>query len=122
MNVSIRNFLPASFLFALASALSIQSAVAQTGVASAQGEVVGPANQPQIGVPVKIEGPPGQTTAFTDREGKWSVYNLPAGEYQVRAVFDKSEAVTFSVKEPSFWGKMTGKELTVRSPSIKLEK
>ncbi len=111
-------------LMALAIVAQVKVGTAQTtdGAASAKGKVIGPSDQPQAGVPVTIEGPPGQTTAITDKNGTWSVYNLPAGQYKVKSVIDKSAPVTFSVKESSFWDKVTGgRDTAVKSPDIKVE-
>lgn len=110
-------------LIALTSAAQAQTALAQTAdsAASAKGKVMGPSEQPQAGVPVTIEGPPGKTIAITDKSGTWSVYNLPAGEYKVKAISSGSAPVTFSVKESSFWSKVTGgKDNAVQSPDIKV--
>jgi len=97
-----------------------------TGVVAAKGIVVGPNNTPQAGVPVQIVGPPGQTVAVTDKEGKWSVYNLPAGDYKVKTIGPANSSMTnqvgFSVKEPSFFDKwFGGAGGTVTSPAIEME-
>lgn len=118
----------------LAALTSIAGAQAQspattkdaTGVTSAKGIVVGPNNTPQAGVPVQIVGPPGQTVAITDKEGKWSVYNLPAGDYKVKMIGPTNSSTTkqvgFSVKEPSFFDKwLGGTSGTVTSPAIEVE-
>jgi Carboxypeptidase regulatory-like domain len=52
--------------------------------ASATGTVIGPDSKPQPGVPVQVNGPNGRTTVFTDANGKWSLYNLAPGTYQVQ--------------------------------------
>jgi hypothetical protein len=96
-------------------------------VMSAKGQVIGPSNEPQAGVPVQIIGPPGKTIAITDKNGTWSLYNLPAGDYQGKMVGSDasktSPAVNFSIKAPTFWDKVTsGKESSVVSPALKLGK
>lgn len=96
------------------------------GSTAAKGTVVDPSDKPQAGVPVQIVGPPGQTVAITDKNGTWSVYNLPPGDYKVKALNaenpNSGKMVTFSVKEQSFWSKLTGSAKdTVKSPQIKLD-
>ena len=54
---------------------------------SAKGKVIGPNNQPQVGVPVTIEGPLGKTVAITDKSGMWSIYKLPAARLQSEGNF-----------------------------------
>ena len=53
---------------------------------SATGKVIGPDSKPQPGVPVEVTGPQGKTTAFTDQNGQWSLYNLAPGDYKVKPV------------------------------------
>ena len=43
---------------------------------------MGPDSKPQAGVPLSVHGPQGQITVFTDRNGKWSLYNLAPGKYE----------------------------------------
>jgi len=57
-----------------------------SGPAAAKGKVVGLSNEPQAGVPVQIKGPLGQTVAITDKNGTWSLYNLPAGDYKAQMI------------------------------------
>lgn len=116
----------ASTATALAQATPQMQATPHTDGAAAQGTVVGPGDKPQAGVPVQIVGPPGQTVAITDKNGTWSVYNLPAGSYKVKTLgWEKAtdtQPVTFSVKEKSFWSKITGAVTDViKSPDIKVE-
>jgi hypothetical protein len=103
-----------------------QTAADTSGVMSAKGQVIGPSNEPQAGVPVQIIGPPGKTIAITDKSGTWSLYNLPAGDYQVKMVgsdASNTDAVSFSVKAPTFWDKVTGgKDGSIVSPALKLDK
>jgi Carboxypeptidase regulatory-like domain len=51
---------------------------------SATGSVVGPDSKPQPGVPIQVTGPEGKTTIFTDANGKWSLYELTPGTYQIQ--------------------------------------
>lgn len=51
---------------------------------SATGKIVGPDSKPQAGVPLEVTGPEGRTTAFTDQNGQWSLYNLRQGNYRVK--------------------------------------
>lgn len=117
----------AGLVIALASAAIAQTQTQpMSGDAAVKGTVVGPSNMPQAGIPVQIVGPPGKTVAITDKNGNWSVYNLPAGDYKVQALgADKTSnanQVTFSVKETPFWRKFTGSATEiVNSPQIKLE-
>jgi hypothetical protein len=53
---------------------------------SATGKVIGPDSKPQPGVPLEVTGPEGKTTAFTDQNGQWSLYNLKPGDYSVKPV------------------------------------
>jgi hypothetical protein len=79
---------------------------------AATGQVVGPQSQPQVGVPVIVEGPKGRTHAFTDSKGVWSLYNLEPGQYRVKPAIssaaDSNAAVTFTVEEPGVFGKIFG--------------
>ena len=83
--------------------LAAQPASAQTGGA-ATGKVVGSNNQPLAGVPVQVLGPQGKTVIFTDAQGKWSLYNLPAGTYHVEAAGVASTPAEFAVKSGSVFG------------------
>lgn len=60
------------------------TAGAANAQASATGTVVGPDSKPQPGVPIQVNGPNGRTTVFTDANGKWSLYNLAPGTYEVQ--------------------------------------
>jgi hypothetical protein len=53
---------------------------------SATGKIIGPDSKPQPGVPLEVTGPEGKTTAFTDQNGQWSLYNLKPGDYRVKPV------------------------------------
>jgi hypothetical protein len=111
---------------ALAQATPQMQAAPNADGAAAQGIVVGPGDKPQAGVPVQIIGPPGQTVAITDKNGTWSVYNLPAGNYKVKPLSGEqttaTQPVTFSVKEKTFFEKITGSvKDVIKSPDIKVE-
>jgi hypothetical protein len=54
------------------------------GSPAATGVLMGPDSKPKAGVPLLVLGPQGKTTVFTDRNGKWSLYNLAPGTYQVQ--------------------------------------
>lgn len=98
-----------------------------SGVAAAKGKVIGSSNEPQAGVPVQIQGPLGQTVAITDKSGTWSLYNLPAGNYKVKMLGaqqpETSAPVDFTVKDASFWDKITGsaQKDVVWTPEIRVE-
>jgi hypothetical protein len=129
--VAVIAFSSALAAVAAAQSPTVSPAPAQAadtnGTAAAKGKVVGPSNEPQPGVPVKVEGPLGQTVAITDKSGTWSLYNLPAGNYKVRMIgAEKSKAtepVDFTVKEASFWDKLsgTGQKDVVWTPDIKID-
>jgi hypothetical protein len=67
---------------ALLGGLIASSAQGQ-GSPAATGVLIGPDSKPQAGVPLTVLGPKGQVTVFTDRNGKWSLYNLAPGSYEV---------------------------------------
>jgi hypothetical protein len=98
-----------------------------SGVAAAKGKVISSSNEPQAGVPVQIQGPLGQTVAITDKTGTWSLYNLPAGNYKVKMLgaqqTQASTPVDFTVKEASFWDRITGgaQKNVVWTPEIQVE-
>ena len=129
MNFPAKALCATAILIALTQMTSAQTPAPSgdtAGGTAAKGSVVGPGNTPQAGIPVQIVGPPGQTVAITDKDGTWSVYNLPAGDYKVMPVGtetpNNAKQVTFSVKEKSFWSKFVGSASeTVKSPQIKLE-
>jgi hypothetical protein len=54
------------------------------GSPAATGVLVGPDSKPQAGVPPVVLGPQEKITVFTDRNGKWSLYNLAPGSYEVQ--------------------------------------
>ncbi len=55
-------------------------------------------------MPVQVLGPQGKTVIFTDAQGKWSLYNLPAGTYHVEAAGVASTPAEFAVKSGSVFG------------------
>ena len=91
---------------------SQQSTITNTGKGSltATGKVVGPDSEPQPGVPVEVVGPQGTTTAFTDANGAWWLYNLEPGTYRVKpAVPGTTQAPAhFTVTNPSLIGGLFG--------------
>lgn len=67
---------------------------------SAVGTVVDPSQKPLPGVPVEVVGPKGTTFVVTDETGKWSLYNLPPGEYQAKTMsMDNASSASFSVEQ-----------------------
>lgn len=112
----------ASLLILTTSSLG---AWAQSTTPAATGKVVGPNGQPAAGVPLEVQGPAGKTVVFTDTQGQWSLYNLPAGTYKV-APFTKpttsGHPVEFSVKDKGFVGNFFGGATPTYSASdIKLK-
>lgn len=88
-----RPFLSATCLFCAAAIpatalLAASSAVAQS--AEVTGEVTTQAMEPVPGVPVVINGPEGRSVLFTDKKGRWTLYNAPAGEYSAEAILPDS--------------------------------
>ncbi|MCY0095072.1 hypothetical protein [Hoeflea ulvae] len=70
---------------------------------------------PAVGFPLKVQGPEGVSVVYTDDEGKWSLYNLPAGQYSVKPIAELNEhssttVAEFSVKEASFFDRFIGSE------------
>lgn len=99
------------------------SKVDPAGGLSASGKVVGPSSEPQAGVPVVVEGPTGQTHAFTDANGNWSLYNLSPGTYKVKPAVDDSQRVDFTVKNKGLFGKIFGSDSSaVYTSDIKLNR
>lgn len=97
-------------LAALAAVVAIPStALAQS--AEVTGEVKSPSEQPLSGVPVIVEGPEGKSVLFTDKEGRWTLYNAPAGDYSVQAIIPQANAtadatapsVPFTIEEKGFF-------------------
>jgi hypothetical protein len=78
---------------------------------SATGKVIGPDSKPQPGVPVEVTGPQGKTTAFTDQNGQWSLYNLEPGDYKVKPVApmapDQKTSVDFKISGKGWLDKST---------------
>jgi uncharacterized surface anchored protein len=64
------------------------------GDPSATGATLAAAGGPAVGVPLKVTGPIGETTVFTDANGAWTLYGLPPGDYQIVPLDDPSAAVT----------------------------
>ena len=98
---------------------------AQSPAPAVTGKVVGPSGTPVAGAPLQVQGPQGKSVVFTDANGQWSLYNLPAGNYRV-APLTKAPAsdqpVEFSVKEKGAIDKLLGNVDTTYSASeIKLK-
>lgn len=98
------------------------------GTAVATGKVVGPTAQPQVGVPVQVQGPVGKSYAFTDKDGVWSLYNLPAGDYSVQPIgtfaVGRGKIVSFTVRDPGIWTSLAGgaQAKTYKAPDIPISK
>jgi Carboxypeptidase regulatory-like domain len=110
----------------IASAQQLTTKPATSGAMSATGTVVGPTSQPEPGIPVELTGPFGKTFAVTDQNGRWTVYNLPAGQYNVQAAgsYKASESHTsFTVKDQGVWQKwFGGVKNTIETPQIRASK
>jgi len=108
------------FLFCLvANHVVAQTEQPSSGGAAATGIVVGPNGQPEVGVPLKVEGPQGKTLAVTDEKGKWSLYNLAPGSYKVEIVGKGRRSTTnFDVKPTPWYSKDS--PAVYRAPEIKL--
>jgi hypothetical protein len=123
---SLQMLVAASCLCAAAAAQAQTSAAPADAAAMARGKVVGPADQPKAGIAVAIQGSQGKTVAVTDSNGTWSIYNLPAGTYTAQILHSANKAtdsdlVSFTVKEKSFWDKLTGGDKAVVSaPALKV--
>ena len=82
------------------------------GTLSATGKIIGPEQHPEPGVPVEVKGSWDKTFAVTDQNGRWSVYNLPAGKYDVAPTdaykAPDSHGSTFTVEETSKWQNLFG--------------
>jgi hypothetical protein len=73
-------------LFGMTGFISVTHAESSKNPPSAIGKIIGPDSKPQPGVPLEVTGPEGKTTAFTDQNGQWSLYNLKPGDYTVKPV------------------------------------
>ena len=105
--------------------LSTGTVHAQAPAPAATGKVVGASGQPAGGVPLQVQGPAGKTVVFTDTEGQWSLYNLPAGTYTVAPLTKPTasdQPVEFSVKDKGVVDKLFGGTAPAYSASdIKLK-
>ena len=80
MRKAVRLFLAAAVFEVTASGAST---VSLAGAPSATGLIIDAAGQPAAGVPLKVTGPIGEATVFTDGSGVWTLYELPAGDHQI---------------------------------------
>jgi uncharacterized protein (DUF2141 family) len=123
---SLPILIAASCLYAAAAAQAQTSSTAPADAAAtaAKGKVIGPADQPKAGVPVAIQGSQGKTVAVTDANGTWSLYNLPAGTYTAQVLHAQNKdtkPVSFTIKEKSFWDRLTGSDKEIVSaPALKM--
>lgn len=84
---------------------------AQTPPPAVTGKVVGPSGTPVAGAPLQVQGPQGKTVVFTDANGQWSLYNLPAGNYSVTPVTTaavSNRPVEFAIKNKGVIDKLLG--------------
>jgi hypothetical protein len=100
-----------------------------TTAPAATGKVVGPDSQPQAGVPIQVTGPEGQTTAFTDQHGNWSLYNLAPGTYQIKPAAGATTTTaqsqkTFTIEQTGLLGGLFGgsKNRTYYATEMKLDR
>lgn len=64
------------------------------GDPSATGATINAGGGPAVGVPLKVTGPIGETTVYTDGNGAWTLYGLPGGDYQIVPLDDPSAPVS----------------------------
>ncbi|MBR0555137.1 carboxypeptidase regulatory-like domain-containing protein [Ciceribacter sp. L1K23] len=114
---------PRALLPALLAAVTLASAaLAQS--AEVTGEVKTPTAEPLAGVPVIIEGPEGKSVLFTDKEGRWTLYNAPAGDYSVQAIMpqasvtDAVPSVPFTIEEKGLFSNFGAGSITNVEPLI----
>lgn len=97
---------------------------AQMSTPAATGTVVSPSGTPAANVPLQVQGPEGKTVVFTDSQGQWSLYNLPAGKYQVAPVSkspNTEQAVQFTIQDKGVFSKFVGSATTQSTSEIKLK-
>jgi Carboxypeptidase regulatory-like domain len=120
-------FAACAFITANSSFVRAQESQTKAGSLTATGKVIGPTAQPQAGVPVTVQGPSGKTYAITDDKGAWSLYNLPAGKYEVQP-FDayksnSNSSVTFTVKEKGLLDKwLSSEDAAYVAPEMKISR
>jgi|GEM_PF-6462459 hypothetical protein len=114
--LAILTLLPATYAFAQSAEVT--------------GEVKTPDEQPVVGVPVIVEGPEGKSVLFTDKEGRWTLYNAPAGDYSVQAIAPESglppkegtesntATVPFKIEEKGFFDHYGSTSVTSVKPLI----
>lgn len=95
------------------------------GSVAATGKVLGPDAAPKAGMALQVQGPIGKTHVFTSADGTWSLYNLPAGQYEVKPVDGASadKSVNFTVQDAGFFDKLTGGgQKAVVAPQLTIDK
>ena len=86
---------------------------------SAVGTVIDPFQKPLPGVPVEVTGPTGTTFVFTDETGKWSLYNLPPGDYQAKPMAaDRASSANFSVHRKKLSAMFSGEPVVFDAPVV----
>ena len=120
-------WLPAVPFLVLIAFGATASAQSSAPVASATGKVIGPESKPQAGIPIEVTGPEGKTTAFTDANGNWSLFNLAPGTYQVRPAVGSTTSqspIEFTVTGKGVFGGLFGttQSNTFRAEEMKLDK
>ncbi|MCJ7993312.1 carboxypeptidase regulatory-like domain-containing protein [Rhizobium cremeum] len=86
------------FMALLSSSMALLAPAAAWAQASeVTGVVKTPDQQPIAGVPVIVDGPAGQSVVFTDKSGRWTLYDAPAGNYSATTAIPNSNARTASV-------------------------
>ncbi|CDZ73444.1 Hypothetical protein NGAL_HAMBI2610_50760 [Neorhizobium galegae bv. orientalis] len=110
--------------------LSLFPSLAWSQVTEVSGEVKTPDHQPASGIPVIVKSPMGSSVVFTDENGRWTLYNAPAGNYSVTTITkdalspvpagSDTKEVPFVIDKKSFIENLQNNQnkLTVMEPLI----